>query len=160
MGRLLNEPGEIAVFLGGGLYRSHEEREMGFRAVVREEFPDLALLPPCQGKDDPERNYEMAAGLLERQPNLTGIISLGGGNRGIEKAIVESGCKDMITYVAFNLTPLTRQALLTGVIDAVVHQDMARAADMAVGQLTNHLTSRPVSFSHVPVEIIMRENVR
>lgn len=160
MGRLLNRTGEIAVFLGGSLYRSHEEREMGFRAVIREEFPDLTLLPPCQGKDDPERNYEMAAGLLAGRPNLAGIISLGGGNRGIEKAILESGCKDAITYVAFNLTPLTRQALLTGVIDAVVHQDMARAADMAIGQLTNHLTSRPVWFPHVPVEIIMRENVR
>ncbi len=160
MGRLLNSPGEIAVFLGGSLYRSHEEREMGFRAVVREEFPDLTLLPPCQGMDDPERNYKMAAELLEGKPNLTGIFSLGGGNRGIEKAILERGCKDTITYVAFNLTPLTRQALLTGVIDAVVHQDMARAADMAIGQLTNHLTARPVSFPNVPVEIIMRENVR
>lgn len=160
MGRLLNKIGEIAVFLGGSLYRSHEEREMGFRAVVREEFPELTLLPPCQGKDDPERNYQMAAGLLESHPELAGIISLGGGNRGIEKAVLESGRKDLITYVAFNLTPLTKQALLTGVIDAVVHQDMARAAEMAIGQLTNHLTSRPVLFSHIPVEIIMRENVR
>lgn len=160
MGRLLNRPGEIAVFLGGCLYRNHEEREIGFRAVVREEFPDLTLLLPCQGKDDPERNYNMAAVLLERHPNLVGIISLGSGNRGIEKAIIESGRKDDITYVAFNLTPLTKQALLSGVIDAVVHQDMARAANMAVSQLTNHLTARPVSFPLVPVEIIMRENVR
>ncbi len=160
MGRLCREPGEVAIFVGGPLYRSHEEREIGFCSVVREEFPHLTLLAGCQSLDNPHKNYDMASHLLRSRRNLRGIYNVGGGNRGIEKAVFESGRQDEITYVAFNLTPLTKQGLLTGVIDAVVHQDMARAAQTAIDALINNFVGKPVAFPEVPVEIIMRENLR
>lgn len=159
MGRLARAPGKVAAFWGGHLYRSHEEREMGFRAVLREEFHELTLLDALQGRDDPEKNYRMARELLETD-DLRGIYSIGSGNRGIEKAMLESGRKEEVTYIAFNLTPLTRQCLMSGVIDAVVHQDMARAAECAVGALLDDKLGRPVQLERVPVEIIMRENLR
>jgi LacI family transcriptional regulator len=160
MGRLCNDPGEVAIFWGGHLYRSHEEREIGFRSVMRDEFPQLTLLEAFEGLDDPARIYPQAVEVLERHPDLVGIYNIGGGNRGIEKALLESGRQHQITYIAYNLTPLTKQALLSGVMDAVVHQDMGRAADLAVGGLANHFVRRPVAIGRLPVEIIMRENVR
>ena len=160
MGRLIQKSGDVGIFLAGNAYRSHEEREIGFNTVVREEFPQLNLLPPCRGLDDPEKNYRMASELLESNADLIGIYSMGGGNCGIEKAVIESGRQDDIIYIAFNLTPLTRQALINGVVDAVVHQDLARAAEMAISNLINHHTVRPLAFPQVPVEIIMRENIR
>lgn len=159
MGRLCKAPGDIAVFWGGHLYRSHEEREIGFRSVIRDEFPDLNLLGGSQGDDDPHKNYKMAKRLLAENRDLRGIYNVGGGNRGIEKALLESGREREITYVAFNLTPLTRQGLLSGVIDAVVHQDMARAARIAIDALVDNFVGKPVSFPNVPVDIIMRENL-
>lgn len=159
MGRLIREPGDIAIFLGGTIYRSHEEREIGFRTVLREEFSGLDILTPFQGFDDPERNYRAGREFLKRD-SLRGIYSLGSGNRGIEKAVLESGRQAEITYIAFNLTPLTRQALLNGVIDAVIHQDMARQAETAIDGLIAHLTNRPATFPDLPVEIVMRENIR
>ena len=160
MGRLCKKPSEIAIFVGGRLYRSHEEREIGFCSVIREEFPDLTLLGGCQGQDNPHKNYDMAKHLLQTHENLRGIYNVGGGNRGIEKAVCESGRQNEITFVALNLTPLTKQGLLTGVFDAVVHQDMARAAQTAIDALINNSVGKPVTFPNVPVEIIMRENVR
>ncbi len=160
MGRLCQHPGVIAIFCGGQLYRSHEEREMGFRTVLRSEFGYLKVLDASQGFDDPRKNYEMAAELLIRHDDLTGICSIGSGNRGIEKAMLESGRKDDVTYVAFNLTPLTKQCLLNGVMDAVVHQDMARAADNAISAIVDHIAGQPVRFDNIPIEIIMRESIR
>jgi LacI family transcriptional regulator len=159
MSRMCKSPGEVAIFWGGQLYRGHEERESGFRSVVRGEFPDLTLLGLSQGQDDPDTNYRMAKELLQLHPNLCGIYSIGGGNRGIEKALIESGRAESIIYVAFNLTPLTRQALLSGVIDAVVHQDMARAAKIAIGALIDGFLGKPVEFPRVPIEVVMRENI-
>jgi LacI family transcriptional regulator len=159
MGRLCTQAGKIAIFWGGQLYRSHEEREMGFRSVLRSEFEHLNMLDAIRGYDDPRKNYEMAAELLIRHDDLTGICSIGSGNRGIEKAMLESGRKDDVTYVAFNLTPLTKQCLLSGVMDAVVHQDMARAADIAISAVVDHIAGRPVRIDTIPIEIIMRENI-
>lgn len=160
MGRLCQQPGAIAIFCGGQLYRSHEEREMGFRTLLRSEFGYLKVLDAIQGFDDPRKNYEMATELLASHDELTGIYSVGSGNRGIEKAMLESGRKDKVTYVAFNLTPLTKQCLLSGVMDAVVHQDMARVADVAISAIVNNIAGQPVRFENIPIEIIMRESIR
>ncbi len=78
----------------------------------------------------------------------------------IEKAMLESGRKDKVTYVAFNLTPLTKQCLLSGVMDAVLHQDMARVADVAISAIVNNIAGQPVRFDNIPIEIIMRESIR
>ncbi|MHA1549412.1 MAG: LacI family DNA-binding transcriptional regulator [Alphaproteobacteria bacterium] len=160
MGRLSRQPGTIAIFWGSPLYRSHEEREMGFRAVLRSEFDHLSMLDAIQGFDDPQKNYERAANLLAKREDLSGIYSIGSGNRGIEKAMLESGRKDDVTYVAFNLTPLTKQCLISGVMDAVVHQDMAKAAQVAIDAVVDRIAQRPVRFHTIPIEIIMRENIR
>jgi LacI family transcriptional regulator len=160
MGRLSRDPGTIAIFWGSQLYRSHEEREMGFRAVLRNEFNHLTMLDAIQGFDDPQKNYEKATNLLATRTDLRGIYSIGSGNRGIEKAMLECGRKDDVTFVAFNLTPLTRQCLISGVMDAVVHQDMARVADVAITAVVERIAERPVRFDSIPIEIIMRENMR
>jgi LacI family transcriptional regulator len=160
MGRLIRNSGKIAIFVGGSLYRSHEEREIGFQTILRQESPEFEILTPFQGQDDPQKNYEMAIQLLEKTPDLRGIYNLGGGNRGIEKALIETGRDGDVTYIAFNLTPLTKQALIAGTMDAVIHQNMALAAEMSIDSLINHLIGRPLQITNIPVEIIMRENLR
>ena len=132
---------------------------MGFRTVLRSEFEHLKVLDAIRGYDDPRKNYEMAAELLANHEDLKGVYSVGSGNRGIEKAMLESGRKDEVTYVAFNLTPLTKQCLLSGVMDAVVHQDMARAADVAISAVVDYIAGRPVRIDNIPIEIIMRESI-
>jgi LacI family transcriptional regulator len=159
MGRLVRQAGNVALFVGGPLYRSHEEREIGYRTILREEFEHLTLLPVLQSPDDPQQNYEMATRLLNSDNDLRGILNIGGGNRGIEKALLESGRQDQIIYGCFNLTPLTKQGLISGVIDLVIHQDMERTAKLAVGAIVQHLTLRQVEIEPLPVEIIMRENI-
>ena len=159
MGRLCRRAGEVAVFTGGSLYRGHEEREIGFRSVIREEFPELTLLPECLGLDDPERNYQIAGDLLAKKRELVGIFNVGGGNRGIEKALLESGRAQDVVYVAFNLTPLTRQALLQGTMDAVVHQDMAQSARRALNAIIDSSRGLDVTIQPTKLEIVMRENV-
>ncbi|MCP4384220.1 MAG: LacI family transcriptional regulator [Hyphomicrobiales bacterium] len=159
MGRLCRRPGAVAIFWGSHLYLSHEEREMGFRAVMRSEFEEVTLLDAIQVFDDPQKNYEQAADLLSSRSDLIGIYSIGSGNRGIEKAMLESGRTDEVTYVAFNLTPLTRQCLISGVMDAVVHQDMAKVAQTALTAVVDRIAERPVRFDSIPTEIIMRENI-
>ena len=51
-----------------------------------------------------------------------------------------------LVYVAFNLTPLTSEALLKGTMDAVVHQDMAVSARTALGALIRAAGGQPPVF--------------
>ncbi|PMZ24099.1 LacI family transcriptional regulator, partial [Pseudomonas sp. FW306-02-F04-BA] len=44
MGRFLGgRTGHLAMMVGSRSYRGHEEREMGFRSVLSEEFPHLTV---------------------------------------------------------------------------------------------------------------------
>jgi len=51
----------IAVFAGSLAYRGHEEREMGFRHILSEEFQNMRILRLVEVRDDRERAYEEAA---------------------------------------------------------------------------------------------------
>ncbi len=159
-GRLCSDSGDLALFAGGELYRSHEEREAGFRSVIRDSFHHLGILATFSSGDDPHRIYVMARDLLKDCDTLRGICCIGGGNRGIEKALLESGRQNQIVYCAFNLTPLTRNGLLSGIFDVVVHQDMERAAHTAVDSLVHHFEGKVPSPGTIPTELIMVENLR
>lgn len=160
MGRLCNQPGDVALFAGGELYRSHEEREAGFRSVLRDQFQHINVLPTFVGKDDPQRNYGMTKELLSDNGDVRGICCIGGGNRGIEKALLEAGRANDVIYCAINLTPLTRQGLLSGVFDVVIHQDMDLAARTSVDTLLQHFQGGVGWPPAIPTELIMAENLR
>ena len=160
MGHLSGRKGKAAIFMSDTLYRSHEERESGVRTLLRQDFPDIAVLDVITMGDNPSAFYGRALDLLERHPDLTSICNVGAGHRGIEKALIEKGRAMDMAYVAFNLTPLTRNALLNGTVDAVVHQDMVRISDMAMRAIGNFHTGLPIVPERAPSEIIMRENVR
>ena len=146
MGRFANKAGSVALFTGGNIYRNHEEREIGFRSIVRDEFPELRLLPDCLGYDDPDKIYLLTKKLLAEQSELVGLFNVGSGNRGIERALLESGRAKEIVYIAVNFTPLTRQALVQGTIDAVLHQNMNYTANSALRAIIDFSSGRKLSF--------------
>ena len=106
------------------------------------------------------RNHTIVKDLMAREPDLVGLYSIGSGNRGIEKALLESGRHKDITFISYNLTPLTQYALLDGTIDAVIHQDMSLAAESAIDALLNKLNGIEPRIPEIPIEIILRENIR
>ncbi len=158
LGRLIRKPGKVALLIGGPLYRSHEEREIGFQSVIRRSFDDLRLLQPLDCSDDPDLIYREVTNLLETHDDLVGICSICGGVRGLDRALREAGNRPDLVTIAFNLTHLTRNALVSGTFDAVIHQDMTRIAERAISVIRdNGQNAERVSI--VPTEIIMSENV-
>ena len=82
------------MFAGSLSYRGHQEREMGFRHVLAEEFPNIAIVELREMLDDRERAYAEAAALLDRHPDIAGIYNIGAGNQGIARAL-RSGARNM-----------------------------------------------------------------
>lgn len=158
MGRMIGHPGKVAVLTGGQLYRSHEDREMGFRAALRRDFRHLDVVGAISGNDDIDGNYREVASLLVAHPDLSGIYNVGGGNEGVVRALQEAGAAKEIMLIGHNLTPKTQGYLLDGSMDVVLHQNMRRAAQQAVAALVAHLESAPFRQEILPVEIITREN--
>jgi LacI family transcriptional regulator len=134
---------KIALFAGSLSYRGHEEREMGFRHVITEEFPDLDIVELREIRDDRQRAYEEAVSLFKRHPDLSGIYNIGAGNAGIGHELTES----------------TKRFLLDGTIDAVIDQNPRVEAREAISMLKNTILGR--KFDHHPprLQVIFRENI-
>ncbi len=158
MGRLCRNPGRVIVVWGGTLYRSHEERESGFRAILRSEFPELEIVEEIDGNDDDEVSFARFSAALDRHPDLRGVYSLGGGQRGIAEAVEAAGLADRIVVIGQNCNAETRPYLLSGTIDAVIHQDMARIAEAAMSRLI--APDSVAGDANIPIEIITKENLR
>jgi LacI family transcriptional regulator len=152
--------GEVALFAGSLSYRGHEEREMGFRHILAEDFPDLRIVELREVRDDLERGYDEARRLLARHPGLRGIYNIGAGNRGIARALEESGRAAELVFVGHELTEHTRRFLLSGTMDAAIDQNPSVEAREAIDQL--HLVAHGAPRTEpVPVRIhaIFRENI-
>jgi LacI family transcriptional regulator len=157
MGRFCRGPGKLAVVWGGQLYRSHEEREIGFRAVLRHEYPDLQILEMVNGKDDPDLNFSRVRDVVGEHPDLLGIYCVGGGQSGVAAALEAASVAQSVVMIGHNFNEETKPFLLSGTIDAVIHQDMTRIAESALDCFLG-ITTAPVDAA-IPVEIITRENL-
>ncbi|MCY4543253.1 MAG: LacI family DNA-binding transcriptional regulator [Rhodobacteraceae bacterium] len=158
MGRMLPQSGLVAVVTGSLLYSLHEDRETGFRSMLRRQFPHLRTVGVCSGYDDIEGNYRAVGELMRHHPELAGIYNVGGGNEGIVRALQDHP-NNALLYIGHNLTHKTQGYLLSGAMDIILHQNMRRIAKQAVAAIVARLEGQPVTIETLPTEIITRENL-
>lgn len=152
--------GEVALFAGSLSYRGHEEREMGFRHILADEFPRLRIVELREVRDDLERSYREARSLLAERPLLRGIYNIGAGNRGIARALEEAGRSREVVFIGHELTEHTRRFLLSGTMDAAIDQNPRVEARDAIDCLLR-AARHEQGPDPVPIRIhaIFRENL-
>jgi LacI family transcriptional regulator len=161
LGRFLGPAprGKIALFAGTLAYRGHQEREMGFRQVLAEDFPGLEILQLRESGEDRERAAAETRALLARHPDLRAIYNAGGGTVGIAQALRGAGRGGDVVLVAHDATAEKTALLLDGTLDAVIDQDAGAEAREALTRLAAALRGA----SHVPaplrLQVILRENL-
>ncbi len=161
MGRFVGPgPGKVAVFAGSLSYRGHEEREMGFRHSLAEDFPDLKIVQEIEIRDDIERAYQETRKLLENVSDLRGIYDIGAVNRGIARAIEDAGRNRNMVFIGHELTEHTRRFLLSGTMDAALDQNPRAEAREAIDQLIRAIRGETRSNgSPIRIEALFRENI-
>jgi LacI family transcriptional regulator len=156
MSRFCRGSGKLAIVWGGQLYRSHEERESGFRNAVRSERTDLQCLDVITGNDDTVVARDLVREALRQHADLAGIYCVGGGITGVADAIEEIASGRKPVMIGHNYNQQTKPYLLAGTIDALIHQDPERIARRALDSL---LSGRPpATDGGIPIDIVTREN--
>ncbi|MGO8068047.1 LacI family DNA-binding transcriptional regulator [Rhizobium leguminosarum] len=161
LGRFLGpRKGEIAVLAGSMLVRDHRERLEGFTAVMAEEFPDLAILPVLEGRDDPEVAHTLVADALGNA-GIIGVYSLGAGNRGLIRALKEKAVDRVLTVIAHELTAHTRAALIDNTIDAILNQDAGHEVRSAIRVLKAKADGLAVieAQERIRLDIFLKDNL-
>jgi LacI family transcriptional regulator len=126
LGRCLERAGEakVAVVVGYFSYLCQEDREIGFRSLLRQRFPRIEIVEVLKGEDSREATYEAALRLFKNRRDIAGIYNVAGGNSGLAKAIDEAQLAQRPLYIAHEVNEITEPLLRTGVIDFLMTQNI------------------------------------
>lgn len=158
MGRFVRPTGAVLMIAGSLSSRDHNERLMGFRAVMKERFDNLTLLPTVEGDDDAATVEHLITDAAAQQP-LVGIYGIGAGNRGLVRAVQALDPKPVV--IVHELTPTSRDGLRDGIVDLVLDQDAPAAVVAAVRLMRNLIEVRdlPSDAGKIRMNIYSRENI-
>lgn len=163
MGRFLGPAGgDIVVMLGLHRIRGHEEREMGFRSLLRERFPQCTISATIESGEEKSRAGQLVREALGHNPAIRGIYNVTAGNAAIANTLRNLRIEHQIVFVTHELTPERRRLLREGVLDAIIDQDphveVRRCMEIlaAYFQRSDRPINRPDDFT--PFHIYLREN--
>lgn len=162
LGRFVGgKKGTVGLIMGSLSLRDHVERRYGFEQVLREEYPNVTLLPIQESRDDFKKVEEIASEMISEPSDLVAIYNTGAGNRGIISALEASGRTTDIIFVAHELTPYSRQALANGTVDAVINQSTGHELRSAVRVLLALIDDTDVheDQERIRIDIFLRDNL-
>lgn len=150
---------KVALLAGSLSYRGHEEREMGFRHILAEEFPNLQIVELREVRDDREKAYKEALALLDRYDDLAAIYNIGAGNSGIARALKERNRNRSVVFMAHEATEESKALLLDGTIDALIDQNPRVEARETLNILYSSILGLPYEYHGPRLQIIFKENI-
>ncbi|MCP2072159.1 UNVERIFIED_ORG: LacI family transcriptional regulator [Pseudomonas lini] len=162
--RLAGQPGPVAVMLSSQRFQCQELCELSFRSYLAEHSSEWELLASRLTLEDDEFAYGNTLDLLTAEPDLVGLYVAGGGIAGVLRALRDLKDRQLRLpiVVCHDLTPLTRDALKTGLVQAVLSHPVAAMAEQAVEALVEAATATPpgsASRRVVPLQIDVSESI-
>ena len=150
---------KVAFFAGSISYRGHQEREIGFRQILREEFKNLDVVEHREVQDSRAMAEIEMKDILKRHLDIAAVYNAGGGTAGIAAVIEKSGRANDINFVAHDLTNGNKGLLLRGTLDAVIDQNARLAVRETLSTLVHKVLG--IQYRMVPprVQVVFRENL-
>ena len=152
--------GKVALILGARAYHGHQEREIGFRSVLRERFSHLSIVAEREIHEDIETAHRETQSVLDAHSDLAAVYCIGAGQPGAARALIESGRGDSVLFICHSLTADTRDHLIDGVMDVVIDEDTSLMAERAVDTLLAAAQGRsPPATPAMRIQAIFAENL-
>ncbi|WP_434697846.1 LacI family DNA-binding transcriptional regulator [Pseudomonas sp. Z1-14] len=162
--RLARQPGPAVVMLSSQRFQCQELCELSFRSYLVEHSSEWELLASRLTLEDDDFAYGNTLDLLTAEPDLAGLYVAGGGIAGVLRALrsFQAQQQRLPVVVCHDLTPLTREALKTGLVQAVLSHPVVTLAEQAVDALVEAATTAPagpVTRRVVPLQVDVQESV-
>lgn len=151
---------KVLVTLSSSRFRGEEEREIGFRRVMRDRFPDVGIREISEGHGTDIATGSLVSSVLVQDPDINAVYSIGGGNRAVLAAFEAAG-RDIRIYVAHDLDADNRALLRDRRITFVLHHDLRTDARCAFRAIMSRgaIGGRALVSSPSAVEIITPYNM-
>jgi LacI family transcriptional regulator len=125
------------------------------------EFPGFDVLASLEGRDDPELLEQLIPVAFESNPDISGIYSSAAGNQGLVRYLRNMDFGQDIVVVGHELTPLSREALVQGIFDAIISQDTGHLVRSTVRILRARSDNSPINSAQerIRIDVYIKENM-
>lgn len=118
-------------------FRCQQERELGFKKILRYEFPKLNIKDGIQTTDTSEESYKHIKKYIKEYGPPSGIYNITGGNTGIADAIKDCHC-EKISFVGHELNKNTKFLLENDQIDYVISHDIEYELNKSISLINDY----------------------
>lgn len=132
--RLGGAPAAVLATLSSNRFRGEEEREAGFRALLRSRHPELDIVTISEGFGKDWTTGAQVRAALAQNGDIRAVYSIGGGNRSIVEAFEAAG-RPLPVHVAHDLDEDNLALLRAEKLSYVLHHNLEADAAQALGTL-------------------------
>jgi ribose transport system substrate-binding protein len=123
LAELIGNQGKVAVIVHDQTSRSGIDRRDGFLEWMKQNAPEIEVLPVQYGGGDQAKSADIAKSIISANPDLKGFYGANEGSAiGIIKGVQESG-KQGITIVGFDSGKAQIDAIKSGVMAGAITQN-------------------------------------
>ena len=133
-----NKKGPILMIISQP-FRCQQERELGFKKILRYEFPKIQITETIQTTDTSEESYKHVKKYIKDKGPPLGIYNITGGNLGVADALRDTGVSD-ISFVGHELNQDTQSLLNTDRMDYIISHDIEYELNKSVEIIDEYLS--------------------
>ncbi|MBV9130409.1 MAG: hypothetical protein JO298_08475, partial [Verrucomicrobia bacterium] len=111
---------QVAIIASDFSYRCWEDREIGFRSLLRRRFPQIEIVEVVTESHSPQATCEATLSVLGHGRPVGGIYSVAGENQGLAQAISEIPLRRRPLFITHESDEATEPLLRAGVIDILI----------------------------------------
>jgi LacI family transcriptional regulator len=161
MGRFVGARSGKILIVVSAPFRSQEEREVGFRRVLRSDFSHLDIEDRVNSNDEISHSFENVSKFIKEQGPPAGIYNVAGGNAGIGKALEAFDLIGKTVFIGHELNPNSRRLLDFGQMDIFIGHDIAEEVALSIDCVLALLDGRPLpDIAPTQIQVFTKFNVR
>ena len=123
---------ERVMFVYSVPFRCHQDREQGFRHVLRSEFPGLEIDEKVSSDESVDVIYEAVRRSIAKNGPPAAIYNVSGANLGVGRALEDEGISETTLFFGHELNKNSRSLLERGIMDVTIGHDFDREVTLAV----------------------------
>jgi ribose transport system substrate-binding protein len=161
MGERLGGKGKVAILGVKKGSVSTDEREEGFAATIKEQFPGIEIAQFLYGEADASKSLQAAEDILTGHPDLNGMFASNESSTvGAVRAIRQRNLANKVVLVGFDATPDLVNNVREGAIDSLVLQNPFKMGYEGVKTVVEKLNGRePQKRIDTGVKLLTKENI-
>ena len=126
-------------------YRCQQERELGFKKILRSNFPKLTIKESIYSLDTSEESYKHVKQYIKNNGPPIGIYSIAGGNVGVAEAVRDTGYKNQIIFIGHELNKNSKQLLDTEEMSYVIGHDINLEVEKSFSIIEDFYNEAPIN---------------